>query len=142
MDIRIEPYTPQHVAAVKSFNARLHQQKSAFRLSESAPHGAPRAQPLHREEYLALDDGQVRGGFVIKKQLFWINGQAMEIGELEMSGISHTRIDRMIEKLQAVTPQQVQAVARKYFSDDQLTVATLLPLPITEKKGPPPVFRD
>jgi zinc protease len=36
----------------------------------------------------------------------------------------------MIERLSAITPQQVQAVAQKYFSDDQLTVATLTPLPL------------
>jgi zinc protease len=57
-------------------------------------------------------------------------GQAMEIGSMEMSGISFRQIDRMIEKLAAVTPAQVQAVAQKYFSDDQLTVATLEPLPV------------
>jgi zinc protease len=58
-------------------------------------------------------------------------GQAMEIGSMELSGFSYKLIDRMIERLAAVTPAQVQAVAQKYFSDDQLTVATLLPLPIT-----------
>ncbi len=57
-------------------------------------------------------------------------GQAMEIGAMEMSGISFRQIDRIIEKLSAVTPAQVQAVAQKYFSDDQLTVATLEPLPV------------
>jgi zinc protease len=66
-------------------------------------------------------------------------GQAMEIGYMEMTGISHTKIDRIIEKLGAVTAQQVQSVAQKYFGDDSLTVATLVPLPLTEKKaGPPP----
>ncbi len=58
-------------------------------------------------------------------------GQAMEIGSVELSGFSYRQIDRMIERLAAVTPAQVQAVAQKYFSDDQLTVATLLPLPLT-----------
>jgi zinc protease len=58
-------------------------------------------------------------------------GQAMEIGVMEMSGISFRQIDRIIEKLAAVTPAQVQAVAQKYFSDDQLTVATLEPLPVS-----------
>jgi zinc protease len=58
-------------------------------------------------------------------------GQAMEIGSMELSGFSYKLIDRMIERLAAVTPAQVQAVAQKYFSDDQLTVASLLPLPIT-----------
>lgn len=64
--------------------------------------------------------------------------QAMEIGVMEMSGLSHRQIDRVIEKLREVTPQQVQAVAQKYFGDDALTVATLVPLPLTEKKAPPP----
>lgn len=68
-----------------------------------------------------------------------IFGQAMEIGVMEMTGLSHRQIDRLIDKLRAVTPQQVQAVAQKYFSDDVLTVVTLAPLPISEKKAPPPV---
>jgi zinc protease len=59
-----------------------------------------------------------------------IFGQAMEIGSMEMAGISSRQIDRIIEKLGAVTPAQVQAVAQKYFSDDQLTVASLVPLPL------------
>ena len=68
-----------------------------------------------------------------------IFGQAMEIGVMEMSGLSHKNIDRIVERLKSVTPQQVQAVAQKYFSDDKLTVATLEPLPLSGKKtGPPP----
>jgi zinc protease len=67
-----------------------------------------------------------------------IMGQAMEIGMTEMSGISHKKIDYMIEKLKQVTPQQVQAVAQKYFGDDAMTVATLVPLPITSKPTAPP----
>jgi len=67
-----------------------------------------------------------------------IFGQAMEIGSMEMRGLSHTKIDRIIEKLRQVTPQQVQAVAQKYFDSDALTVATLVPLPLTEKKPPQP----
>ena len=58
-------------------------------------------------------------------------GQAMEIGSMEMAGLSYRQIDRIIEKVSAVTPEQVQAVAQKYFGDDQLTVATLQPLPIS-----------
>lgn len=61
-------------------------------------------------------------------------GQAMEIGVMEMSDLSYAKMDRMIEKLRDVTPQQVQAVAAKYFGDDALTVATLEPLPLPEKK--------
>ena len=53
--------------------------------------------------------------------------QAMEIGQLESAGISYQLDTRMIEKLQAVTAEQVQAVAQKYFRDDALTVAELDP---------------
>ena len=69
-----------------------------------------------------------------------IFGQAMEIGGMEMAGISYKQIDRIIEKLAAVTPEQVQAVAKKYFTDDQLTVASLVPLPVdaSQKKTPSP----
>ncbi len=62
-----------------------------------------------------------------------IFGQAMEIGSIEMAGFSHKQIDHIIAKLGEVTAEQVQAVARKYFGDDQLTIATLVPLPLTEK---------
>lgn len=82
---------------------------------------------------------QLVAGQIYKRDSIF--GQAMEIGEMEMSGLSHKQIDRVIEKLKEVTAQQVQAVAQKYFSDDALTVATLVPLPITEKKAPPPEFR-
>jgi zinc protease len=67
-----------------------------------------------------------------------IFGQAMEIGMMEMSGISHKQLDRILEKLGSVTAQQVQSVAAKYFGDDNLTVATLIPLPLSEKKPAPP----
>ena len=56
--------------------------------------------------------------------------QAMEIGQLETAGIPYTSEKRMIEKLQAVTAEQVRAVAGKYFVEDQLTVGELDPQPL------------
>ena len=56
--------------------------------------------------------------------------QAMEIGQLEAVGIPHGKNARMIEKLQAVTAEDVQAVAARYFGDDGLTVAVLDPQPL------------
>jgi zinc protease len=35
-----------------------------------------------------------------------------------------------VRRLQEVTVEQVQAVARKYFADDNLTVGTLRPQPL------------
>jgi zinc protease len=63
-------------------------------------------------------------------------GQGMEIGGAEMAGFSWRQIDRMLENIKSVTPQQVQDVARRYFNDDALTVATLLPQPIDPKQPP------
>jgi zinc protease len=61
-------------------------------------------------------------------------GQGMEIGVSEISGISWRQLDRILERIKEVTPEQVKAVAAKYFDDDNLTVATLLPQPIDPNK--------
>lgn len=67
--------------------------------------------------------------------------QAMEIGGIEASGFHWKDIDVMLEKLKAVTPEQVQAVAKKYFSDDVLTIATLDPQPIDPKAAAKPTVQ-
>ena len=56
-----------------------------------------------------------------------IFGQAMEIGSTEMAGFSWREIDLMLEKMQSITPSQVQAVAKKYLVDEGLTIAVLDP---------------
>jgi zinc protease len=73
-----------------------------------------------------------------------VMGQAQELGALAIVGVSHDQIDVMIAKLKEVTAQQVKDVAGKYFSDDSLTVATLVPLPLEEKatQAPSPALND
>ena len=58
-------------------------------------------------------------------------GQAMEIGQSEAVGIPYPKLATELEKLQKVSAAEVQAVARKYFSDDTLTVGILDPQPIS-----------
>ena len=58
--------------------------------------------------------------------------QAMEIGQMESTGLSWRALNEYPKHLQAVTAEQVQAVARKYLDDDRLTVAILDPQPIDE----------
>ena len=58
--------------------------------------------------------------------------QAMEIGQLETAGVPYTAEKTLLEKLQAVSAGQVQAVAQKYFVDEQLTVAELDPQPLPD----------
>jgi zinc protease len=62
--------------------------------------------------------------------------QAMEIGQLEAVGLPYQSNTRMIEKLQAVTAEQVRAVAQRYFRDEQLTVAELDPQPLPQAPRP------
>ena len=62
-----------------------------------------------------------------------VMAQARELGSNWVQGLPLDTSARVVAKLQAVTPAQVQAVAGKYFGDDQLTVATLRPLPLESK---------
>jgi zinc protease len=55
--------------------------------------------------------------------------QAREIGTYWIEGLPLDTSDRLIEELRAVTAEQVQSVAQRYFGDDTLTVGTLLPQP-------------
>ena len=60
--------------------------------------------------------------------------QAMQIGQLEMVGLSYKDLDVLIQKLQAVTADQVREVAKKYLVEDRLTVAVLDPQPLDEAR--------
>ncbi|HSO07586.1 MAG TPA: pitrilysin family protein [Pelomicrobium sp.] len=64
--------------------------------------------------------------------------QAMQMGQLEMAGLSYKDIDVLVKKLQEVTAAQVQEVAKKYFAGDRLTVATLDPQPLEGRRPAPP----
>jgi zinc protease len=59
-------------------------------------------------------------------------GQAMEAAGLEVVGFSHRDADRLLERIRAVTAEQVRDVARRYFAEDAMTVATLVPQPVAE----------
>ncbi|MBZ0091537.1 MAG: insulinase family protein [Sulfuricellaceae bacterium] len=61
--------------------------------------------------------------------------QAMQIGMLETIGLGYKTLDTRLAKLQQVTAEQVQEVARKYLVSDDLTVGTLDPLPLDKKKS-------
>jgi zinc protease len=58
--------------------------------------------------------------------------QAMEIGHAEASGVNWRDIDKLLDKIRSVTAEEVQAVAKKYFGDDTVTVAVLDPQPIDQ----------
>lgn len=84
------------------------------------------------EKELSRVKSQLIASQVYKRDsLFW---QAMDMGALETVGIGYQNMERLIEKLKEVTPEQVKAVATKYFKEDSLTVGTLIPLPLEKSK--------
>lgn len=87
-------------------------------------------------EELARVTAQVAAGDVYQQDsLFY---QAMRLGMLETVGLGWNRLEDYVQRIQAVTPEQVQAVARKYLSDDRLTVAILEPLPLDGRRPASP----
>ena len=83
------------------------------------------------EQELKRAKAQLVAGQVYKLDSMF--GQAMEIGQTESAGIPYQKIDRMLEKLQQVSAAEVQAVAKKYFKDDTLTIGVLEPQPLDGK---------
>jgi len=58
--------------------------------------------------------------------------QAMQIGMLETVGLDWRLTDEYVAHIKQVTPEQVQAVAKKYFQDIGLTRGELVPLPLAK----------
>jgi zinc protease len=56
--------------------------------------------------------------------------QATRLGALETVGLGWRLADEYVERIQAVTPEQVREVARKYLIDEHKTVAVLKPISI------------
>jgi zinc protease len=65
-----------------------------------------------------------------------VMAQARELGSNWIQGLPLDASARIIARLQAVTAEEVQAVAAKYFGDDQLTAAALRPLPPETNRRP------
>ncbi|MFZ3128455.1 MAG: insulinase family protein, partial [Rhodoferax sp.] len=62
--------------------------------------------------------------------------QARALGSNWVTGFAPGADEQLIARLRAVTAAQVQAVAARYFGDDALTVATLLPQPLDKNRKP------
>jgi zinc protease len=63
--------------------------------------------------------------------------QAMQLGTAETVGLGWQKVDEFVDKINAVTPQQVQQAAKKYLTEDRLTIGHLDPQPIPEGQTAP-----
>ncbi len=57
-----------------------------------------------------------------------IFGQAMELGMLETVGLGWQIAEKYVERINSVTPQQLQETARRYFNENNMTEALLDPI--------------
>ena len=80
---------------------------------------------LPSEDELARVKAQVVASSVFEQDSSFY--QAMKIGILETVGLGWETRDEYVDRINAVTAEQVQQVARKYIIEDHLTVAELIP---------------
>lgn len=81
--------------------------------------------PLDEKEMARVKTQVITSDVYEKDSVYY---QAMIIGTLETIGLDWKVRDEYVEKIQAVTAEEVQAAARKYLIDDHLTVEYLLPI--------------
>lgn len=91
-------------------------------------------EPVEQKELERIKAQVVAGKVYEKDSVFY---QAMQIGMLETVGLDWRLSDEYLNQIRALTPQQIQQVARKYLVKDTLTVAVLEPQPLTQKKQHP-----
>jgi zinc protease len=84
---------------------------------------------------LARVRAQVIAGLVYERDS--ITSQASAIGQLESIGLSWRRLDQELDELAAVTPADVQAAARTFFTRSRLTVAEVLPARVLPARALP-----
>jgi zinc protease len=83
-------------------------------------------------EELARIKAQVLSGAIYERDSNFY--QAMQLGMYETVGLGWQKVDEYVSKVNQITADQVQQVARKYLIDDRLSIAYLDPQPM--KKNP------
>jgi len=76
--------------------------------------------------------GVIAGEVYQRDSMFY---QAMQVGTVASQGYSWKLLDHYANGIRAVTAEQVQAVAKKYFNPDNMTVATLDPQPLNTPRA-------
>jgi zinc protease len=88
---------------------------------------------ITKEELERVKAGVIAADVYQRDSMFY---QAMQLGTIETTGFDWRIILSYPDKLRAVTPEQVQAVAKKYLVRDNLTIATLDPQPLDPNAKP------
>jgi zinc protease len=91
--------------------------------------------PVAADELARIKSQVVASDVFEQDSIFY---QAMKIGKLEAVGLDWRLANDYVERVNAVTPEQLQAVARKYLVEKNLTIAVLDPLPMESGGKPRP----
>lgn len=95
---------------------------------------------LLRDEPVAAEELDRVKAQVLASKVYELDSmfyQAMQLGQAETVGLGWRKVDEYVEKVNAVTPEQIRQVARKYLVPDRLTVGRLDPQPIPEGQTAP-----
>ena len=88
-----------------------------------------RSEPVAEDELARIRAQLIAAKVYEKDSVFY---QAMQLGRLETVGLGWQLTDEYVARLAEVTPEQIQAVARKYLIEDARTVAILDPQPLDD----------
>ena len=61
---------------------------------------------------------------------------AMLLGQAESVGAGWRKVDQFLDRIRAITPKDVQRVARQYLVEDSCTVGTLIPVQPKQPDAP------
>jgi zinc protease len=91
---------------------------------------------IARDGVTATELARVKTQWVAQEvyKLDSIFNQARELGTQWAQGFGVDAGEQLIARLRSVTAEQVQSVAQRYFGDDALTVAQLLPQPVDKNR--------
>ncbi|QRN02868.1 insulinase family protein [Legionella sp. MW5194] len=93
-------------------------------------------QRLQREPVSAQELQRIKTQIIAQKtfEKDSIFGQAMEIGVLETLGLGWKTADVYTDRINSITPQQIQDAAKKYFRAESMTEAQLFPVSQPERR--------
>jgi hypothetical protein len=82
--LQIVSYSPAHHEAVERLNARLAEAGSEWSFpARERPAGASEL-PAWDESFVAVDDGEAYGGYILKHRRFFLEGDPVDLGALQM----------------------------------------------------------
>jgi hypothetical protein len=120
LKVTIEPFARHHLPSIKALNERLRSGGTdpGFLLPEQFPADAPPEQerrPIDKRQFIVVDQGVVRGGYMLQKQEFLSDGRTIVIGNIQMP-ITEGVIDKKFSALGGLLVREITRVCPLLFA--------------------------